>query len=419
VREDAANAERPARFRDVFAVGQFRVLWLAYAQSRIGDQLARVALSILVYDRTHSAAWTALTYAMTILPNLAGGALLGGLADRFDRRSVMVVADVIRAVLVGVMVIPGAPIAVLVVLLCLVQLPFAPFSSARNAIMPTILSGDRYMVGLAVMRTTDQLGLVGGIAVAATLVTALGTSTTLVIDAATFAVSALLVRFGVRAHRPPDAVHDKSPRTWWTALRSGFLLVIRDAQLRALVAIACVNGFYVVPESLAVPYAAQLHGGTGAVGWLLAAIPAGSIVGMLWLKNLRPDLRLRLMAPLAIVTCAILVPSVWAPVLVVSVGLWALSGLASAHDMVVQGAFVQRVPDASRGQAIGLASAAMQAAQGLGIVLAGLLAQALPSGTVVGLAGMAGVLAAAFAAMAWMRAASPVSSQRGETAAST
>jgi predicted MFS family arabinose efflux permease len=403
VGHDAADTERPARFRDVFAVGEFRVLWLAYAQSRIGDQLARVALSVLVYDRTHSAAWTALTYAMTILPNLAGGALLGGLADRFDRRTVMIVADLIRAVLVGVMVIPGEPIAVLVVLLCLVQLPFAPFSSARNAIMPTILSGDRYLVGLAVMRTTDQLGLVGGIAVAATLVSALGTGTTLVIDAATFAASALLVGLGVRAHRPPAESTDKSPGAWWQRIRAGFALVSRDRRLRVLVAIACVNGFYVVPESLAVPYATQLHGGTAAVGWLLAAIPAGSVVGMLWLKNLRPGLRLRLMAPLAIVTCAILVPSGWAPILVVSVALWALSGLASAHDMVVQGAFVQRVPDAVRGQAIGLAAAAMQAAQGLGIVLAGLLAEAVAPGTVVALAGLAGVLAASAATIAWAR----------------
>src|SRR6266700_2167076 len=95
--------DRPARFRDVFAVGQFRILWLANVQSRIGDQLARVALSVLVYDRTGSPAWTALTYAMTILPNLIGGALLAGLADRFARRAVMVIADVVRAVLVAVM----------------------------------------------------------------------------------------------------------------------------------------------------------------------------------------------------------------------------------------------------------------------------------------------------------------------------
>lgn len=388
-----------ARWRDVAAVGQFRVLWLAHAQSRIGDQLARVALSVLVYDRTHSPAWTALTYAMTILPNLVGGTLLAGLADRFDRRSVMVAADATRAALVALMVVPGQPIAVLVVLLCLVQLPYAPFSAARNAVLPTVLDGDRYMVGLAVMRTTDQLGLVGGIAIGATLVTYLGTSTTLVIDAATFALSALLIQIGVRRHRPPRAGH--RPR-----LKAGLHIVAKDPQLRAMVAIACVNGFYVVPESLAVPYAAQLGQGTAAVGWLLAAVPAGSIAGMIWLKSLRPDLRLRLMAPLTVATCAVLIPSAWAPVLAVSAALWAVSGLASAHDMVVQGTFVQRVPDASRGQAIGLASAAMQAAQGFGIVLAGLLAQVLTPAAVIGLAGAAGVVAAVAAGIGWRRAAS-------------
>lgn len=398
--------DESARFRDVLAVRQFRFLWLAYAQSRVGDQLARVAMSVLVYDRTHSPAWTALTYAMTILPNLAGGALLSGFADRFDRRAVMIVADVARAVLVAVMVLPGAPTAVLVVLLCLVQLPFAPFASARNAIMPTILTGDRFMVGLAIMRTTDQLGLVGGIAVAATLVTVLGTHSTLAIDAATFAVSALLVGFGVARHRPPAS--DPAAQGWWRRLRAGFVLVGHDGQLRALVALACINGFYVIPESLAVPYAAQIHGGTAAVGWLLAGIPAGSVVGMLWLKRLRPDLRLRLMAPLAVATCAVLVPSAWAPVLWLSVVLWTASGLFAAHDMVVQGAFVQRVPDASRGQAIGLANAAMQAAQGTGIVVGGLLAQVWTPGLIVGIAGAAGVLAAQGAALAWRRGTTPL-----------
>jgi hypothetical protein len=64
------------------------------------------------------------------------------------------------------------------------------------------------------------------------------------------------------------------------------------------------------------------------------------------------------------------------------------------------------VPDESRGQAIGLASAAMQAAQGFGIVLAGLLAQVLTPAAVVGLAGAAGVVAAVAAGVAWRRAAS-------------
>ena len=408
----AAPSDRPARFREVFAVGEFRILWLAHVQSVVGDQLARVALSILVFDRTGSPAWAALTYAMTILPNLAGGALLSGLADRFPRRQVMVAADAIRAVLVAVMALPGQPIAVMVVLLGVVQVLFAPFSAARNAVVPRVLDGDRYVVGLAVMRTTDQLGMVVGFGAGAALVVALGTHTTLFLDAATFAVSALLVSLGVRPHRSAAGDADvRTARRWWASVRAGFGLVMGDRRLRALVGLACVSGFYVVPEGLAVPYAAQIHGGTAAVGFLLAANPVGAVVGMLTLKSVRPSWRVTLMGPLAVATCLVLLPTAWAPALaataalVVTVVLWVANGLFSAYDMVAQSSFVQIVPDASRGQAIGLASAAMQGAQGLGVVIGGLVADVLTPAVVIGIASVAGTLAAFAAANAWRRAA--------------
>jgi predicted MFS family arabinose efflux permease len=411
----ADKGGRPARFTDVLAVGQFRVLWLAHLQSRIGDQLARVALSILIYDRTGSAALTALTYAMTILPNLAGGALLAGLADRFDRRTVMIASDVLRAALVAALAIPDQPIPLLIVVLVLTQLPAAPFTAARGAILPKILTDDSYVVGVALLRTTDQVGLLVGIGAGAALVAALGTHTALLVDAASFAISAAAVALGIKAHQPPGN-KENTPKTWWHSLTAGLALVARDPKLRALVGLACINGFYVIPEGIAVPYANQLRGGTAAVGWLLAAIPAGSILGMLALKSLRPASRLWLMGPLTIATCAVLVPTAWAPPLAVSVLLWAVSGALSAHDMVVQATFVQRVPDATRGQAVGLAGAAMQAAQGIGIVAAGLLAQLLTPAVTVGVAGAAGTVAAGAAVVAWARTVSPRSpSGRGET----
>ncbi|SEP53712.1 MFS transporter [Amycolatopsis saalfeldensis] len=402
--EDEPRAARPATFRDVFTVGQFRVLWLAHLQSVLGDQLARVALSILVFDRTGSPAWAAITYAMTILPNLAGGALLSGLADRFPRRAVMVTADVLRAVLVAVMALPGQPILVMVVLLAVVQVLYAPFTAARSAVMPAVLEGDRFIVGTAVMRTTDQLGHIAGFGVGAALVTALGTHTTLAVDAGTFALSALLLALGVRPHRPPaSGTQARGARAWWHTLRAGFSLVTGDRRLRALIGLACVSGFYVIPEGLAVPYAAQIHGGTLAVGLLLAANPVGAVLGMLTLKSVRPDRRLRLMGPLAVATCAVLMPTAWAPPLAVTVVLWVANGFFSAYDMVANTTFVQIVPDASRGQAIGLAVAAMQTAQGGGVVIGGLLAQAITPAVVIGLAGLGGTVAAMTASAAWSR----------------
>jgi predicted MFS family arabinose efflux permease len=293
-----------------------------------------------------------------------------------------------------------------VALLAMVQLLYAPFSSARNAVLPAILSGDRFVAGLALVRTTNQLGMVIGFGAGGALATALGTHTTLLIDAATFAVSALLVGFGVRAHRPPqgDGPVTSAARAWWTSVRDGFALVSTDRKLRALVALACTSGFYVVPEGIAVPYANQIHGNATAVGLLLAANPIGAVIGMVALQRVRPDWRVRLMGPLAVATCLVLLPTALAPVLAISMLLWIANGLFSAYDMVTNATFVQLTPDASRGQAIGLASAAMQGAQGLGVVLAGLLAQTLAPGTVVGLAAVLGSIAALLAAVAWTHA---------------
>ncbi len=61
-----------------------------------GDQFAQVAIAILVYRRTHSAFLTALAYALTYLPPIAGGPLLSGLADLFPGRRVLIACDVLR-----------------------------------------------------------------------------------------------------------------------------------------------------------------------------------------------------------------------------------------------------------------------------------------------------------------------------------
>ncbi|HEY4019036.1 MAG TPA: MFS transporter [Pseudonocardiaceae bacterium] len=398
-----ADERHPARFRDAFGVREFRALWTAYALSVGGDQLAAVALSVLVFSRTGSPAWAALTYALTFLPDLLGGPLLAGLADLFPRRTVMVTADVSRAVLVGVMAIPGQSLAALVALLFLVQLLSSPFTAARGALVPALLTGDRYVAGMTIMRMTYQLGSVAGFAVGGAVLAGLGTSRALLIDALTFVASALLVAFGIRAHRPEGAMAHQRP-SWWSTLSGGWQLVMRDRRLRSLIGLACVSGAYVAPAGLAVAYAARLHANAAAVGLLMAANPAGMVLGMLVLQRLRPSVRLTLFGPLAVATCAMLIPTWWTPGLALAVVLWFVSGVGSAYNMITQATFVQNVPDRQRGQALGLAQTSLRVAQGVGIVGAGLLAQVFAPGTVVGALGAVGVVIAALAAHAWSRA---------------
>jgi len=135
---------------------EFRALAAAGLLSAVGDQVARVALSVLVFDRTSSALLTALTYALTFLPAVIGAPLLSGLADRRPRRQLMVGLDLIRAALVAAMAVPGLPLPILLALLVVVNVAESPFDGARAALVPDI-TGDRYLAAVVVDRTLHPL----------------------------------------------------------------------------------------------------------------------------------------------------------------------------------------------------------------------------------------------------------------------
>ncbi|MHC1561219.1 MFS transporter [Actinomycetospora sp. C-140] len=391
-----------ARFRDVLADAQFRALWLAQLLSVLGDQVARVALAVLVFTETASAGLTALTYALTFLPDLVAGPLLSGIADRAPRRATMVVTDLLRAGLLALMAVPGMPFWALCLLVVAGQLLAAPFAAARAAILPHVLHGERYVVASAISGTTYQSGQVLGFALGGPLVAAVGVPTALLADAATFVVSALILRYGVVEQRATGGSHEHA------RLRSGARIVAGDRRLRALVALACVSAFVVTIEGLAAPYAAALGGGPVAVGLLLAANPLGAALGIVLLARLvPPHARARLLGPLAVASCVPLVASALDPPLAGVIALWVLSGLFCAYQVPANAAFVAAVPDAHRGQAFGLAVTALRVTQGLGVLLAGLLAEITGPAPAVAVAGAAGVLVALACAVAWSRARAP------------
>lgn len=388
-------------------MGEFRALWLAELLSVVGDQVARVALSILVFQRTNSAGLTALTYAMTYLPDLIGGPLLSGLADRYPRRTVMVISDLSRAVLVGGMAIPGMPIAVVAVLLVLARLANAPFAAAQAATVPAVLEGDRYVLGQTIRQITHQSAQLAGFVGGGTIVALLGTSQALATDALTFLLSATLIALGVR--RRPAAVPDgeEKPSTM-RQLTAGARIIWGDPRLRSLVALAWLAGFLVVPEGLAAPYAAQIDSGDVAVGLLLAAQPAGTVVGAFAMARwVAPERRLLMLGGLAVLAMLPLVGFALTPGLLLAVVLLAVSGVFGAYQVTAGATFMRIVPDSGRGQAFGLAGSGLIAVQGVGLAAGGLLVTLTDSpAAAIAYTGAAGALVAAAAAAAWYRSRS-------------
>lgn len=395
---------RPARIRDALAVGEFRALWLAEVQSVLGDQLARVALAVLVFRLTNSPAWPAVVYALTFLPDLISGPLLGGLADRFPRRTVMVCSDLLRAALLAVMAIPGLPLPLLVVMLIAAQLANAPFSSAQASVMPAVLAGDGYVVGQSLLKLTNQIGQLAGFAAGGLVIAVLGPGWGLLIDAATFAISALVLRLGLRS-RPAAGHSTQEPVSTLRRLRAGAHSIWRDPRLRWLVAAAWLAGFVIVPEGLAVPYAAEIGGGAATAGWLLAAHPAGIALGAFVIGRLvGPDLRLRLLGPLAVGAIVPLLGFAARPPVGVAIVLLVLSGACAAYQVIASTTFMRLVPDAERGQAFGLAGSGLIAVQGIGLLAGGAVVATMHSPALaVAVIAAAGVVVAVPVAVAWRR----------------
>ena len=402
----------PARYRDVFALPEFRALWGAQLASVIGDQLARVALTVLVYDRTSSALLAAVTFMLSVVPVFIGGVTLAGLADRFPRRRVMIACDLFRCALVVLMALPGVPLALLVALLAVVTLVGAPFTAARAAIYPDLLAGDKYVAGNAITLTTNQFAQVVGFAVGGAAVALLGTRTSLVVDSATFGLSAVIVAWWVRprpAPAPPRGLSATDPGAGLGEEADGGLtgavrMVFSTPALLLPMLFGWLAAFYNAPEGVAAPLARSLGGGATAVGAILAAQALGETAGMLVYGRLtRPATRLRLMGPLAIATCAVLTLFFARPGFAATLIILAVSGAFGAYQIAANAAFVQAVPAHWRGRAFGLAQGGMSLGQGTMMVLAGAAAQRLAPATVVAISGAVGVVFAAGVAANWIR----------------
>jgi MFS family permease len=403
--------QRP-RFRAVLAVREFRAMWFAELLSLFGDQLARVSLSVLVFRLTRSAALTGLAYALTYLPTLIGASVLSSLGDRYPRRTVMVVCDLLSAVLVGCMAIPHVPVAGVCALVAVLTALGGPFRGAQQALLPDVLSGVRYTTGLSLRSMTAQgaqlLGFAGGGAVVAVI----GPYGAFGADGVTFLLSGLLVWFGV-AHRPAVTVRSDEgrgqppPRRRALFDSHAFGVLWHDRAARVLVGLKLLAAFYILPEGLASPLAAEFGRGSVAVGLVMAADPVGSVVGAFCFARWVPGrLKPRVVGPFAACSgLALVVPLVHAGLGAALAG-FALSGAFSAAYQIQSTVSLTRaIPNSSRAGVLGLANSGMIAVQGIGVAVGGTLSVATGAVSAIAIAGLAGAFLAGAATLRWKRVA--------------
>jgi predicted MFS family arabinose efflux permease len=267
---------RALRHRD------FRLLWSAQAVSLGGDGIYLVAIAWLVYDISNRPGALAIVGFAWTLPQVAGLLLAGVLSDRFERRRLLVIADLVRCVAIGAIAALAyagtAKIWHLVLLVMVYGLGQALFQPAYTAIVPEIVPREELLQANALREVLEPLGMrFAGPALGGVLIALFGVGTAFLIDAVTFAVSALLV-IGISARPPPRAEAGSMRRD----LAEGFAYVRAHAWLwGTLVGAAMFLLFTFGPFEVLLPYVIRndLGGDAATFGTVLAAGGLGSFFG--------------------------------------------------------------------------------------------------------------------------------------------
>ena len=392
--EGAGAPGASGKYLDAFAVGEFRALFAAYTVSMLGDIVAAVALTVLVFQRTGSPFLAGVTFTLAFVPYLFSGALLSSLVDRVPPRRLMIGCDLLSAAIVALMASSAVPVPALLALLFLLGLISPVAGGMRNRLLVVVLPAAAFIAGRSLFRIVAQSAQVVGNAAGGLLIALTSPRGALLLDCASFLGSALVVRLATRSRAPLGGGAGDGPRG--NVLRDslgGMSAVLADRRIRRVLLLGwLVPTCSVAPESLAAPYVAHLGLSGATVGWWLAAIPAGTIAGELvaiWFVP--PAWRLRLIGLLAAATFVPLLAFASQPGLAVALPLLVASGLCSAWVLGQDALILEVTPEHLLGRVFSVNTAGLISLQGFGFAAAGALAEVVSPHVAIVIAALTGL----------------------------
>ncbi len=366
-----------ANYRLIFQRRSFRLFWLGFTFSVLGDSLTRIALTWYVYEQTKSAealGWLAFWYAG---PVVVGGLVAGWLLDRFDRRAVMIVDNAIRGTAVAAIPVLHALgllavwhvylVAAVYGLLMMIALAGSP------AMIPSLVERDSLDTANALETLSWTLGGVVGPALAGLLITLIGAPNVIIVDAVSYFAFALAL-WQIRIERAEPARTEKEQYSLGHAVRLLLTNKVLFSTTFMFMAFNIGGGGFI---SVWLPILADqnLGGGSELYGTLWSVWAAGEVVSALWVGGRR------FAWPLGGLICvaqmlsglALLLLLVSSNVWLVMLGLALLGAFSAPLTIWAQTLRMQVIPEELRGRTFALLRTLMQSGNPIGGAIAGAL----------------------------------------------
>src|SRR5918994_2508754 len=368
--------------------GRFLRLWIGQGTSFVGDAVSMVALVVLVVQITGSASAVGGALVARLLPTIASP-LAGVLADRLDRRVVLVASDLVRAVLVWGLVF-ARDLATIYVLVFLMGLARTVFNPTVRAAFPSVVGGGNLTRANALIGGTFSTSIMVGPALGGLLVASIGVEAAFLADAVTYLVSAILLS---TVPLPRPRRESEEQEGFVRELRSGFGYLIGAPVPLAIVLGAFLTILIINATVPAEVFLAKETFGAGDAGYglLVSLWGGGMVLGSALMALLGDRINLVLLYFLSIfVGASALVGTGLAPVFVLALGALTVEGAATGIDNVATDTILQkRVPDAYLGRVFSIRFLGYSAGEALAYPLGGLLVDTVGPRSTYILAGIA------------------------------
>jgi MFS family permease len=403
-----ASAAMPP-YSEVFRVRAYLAIFLAAALSTWGDYLARVTIAVVVLDRTGSPFAAAATFAVSLLPSIFGRSLLAPIADRLPYKYVLIAAHLLRAAIVGALILEVSvqgPLWMLFTLLFLIELFGGPAIASAQILMTDLFRDRRlYARALGLSTMSEQVNQAIGLGLGGLVVVWVGPVLGLCCDLATFVVSAVVIALVVRV-RAIRGTPSAGVVGFFRDIGEGARFLFRHRVLGSLLALSlCSVWAIAAPEAVAIAYAKNASGSARLGGLLMAAPVVGAVAGLVMVSRWQPERQNSRIIVMALLMPLPLMGTFLAPPIPVTWLLWFVCGVLQAFMLPLQSTFSLVIPATMRGRVFGLAGALSVAASGVAFLVAGYIAQLTSSATAVAICALVSLLAIIGLAARWPRTA--------------
>ena len=255
-----------AEIRELFQNRNYRKDLAAELINRFGDSIDAIASSWIVYEITGQASWSAIIYALNRVPTIILTPLAGPWVERHNKKLIMVITDLIRAICVGLLatgLLMGFLNAPMIAVLSLIISSAESFRlPAGSALFPQIVPEHLYGEAMSINKAATSTVELIGTAVAAVIIAFIGSSGAIYVDMMTFILSALLIFSMKLKEDSNEKAEPFSLSSYMADFKDGFMYCAKKKRLVAItMVILFLNGILVPFDSLKAPMISELMNG--------------------------------------------------------------------------------------------------------------------------------------------------------------